>query len=61
MAIDRVRSRVAEGGHNVSEEDIRRRFDRGWANFRDIYRDLADAWVIFDTSGPEPIIVEESK
>ena len=61
MAIDRVRLRVAEGGHDVPEEDIRRRFDRGWANFRDIYRDLVDAWIIFDTSGPEPIIMEESK
>jgi predicted ABC-type ATPase len=61
MAIDRVRVRVAEGGHDVPEEDTRRRFHRGWNNFVDTYQDLADAWVIFDTSGPEPIIVEESR
>jgi len=61
MAIDRVKSRVAQGGHNVAEEDIRRRFDRGRTNFTQFYQPLADAWVVFDTSGPEPMVVEDSK
>jgi len=61
MAIDRVRFRVEHGGHNVPEGDIRRRFERSWINFKKIYRGLADAWVIFDTSEYEPKIVEESK
>lgn len=61
MAINRVSSRVAHGGHSVSEEDIRRRFNRSWTNFTKVYKSFADAWVVFDTSGPEPKIVEESK
>jgi predicted ABC-type ATPase len=60
MAIDRVKIRVAQGGHDVPEEDIRRRFERGWRNFREIYRNMADAWVVFDTSEHTPEIVEES-
>ena len=60
MAIDRVKLRVAEGGHDVTEQDIRRRFVRSWENFRDVYREIVDAWVVFDTSGHEPRIEEES-
>jgi predicted ABC-type ATPase len=33
LAVERVRQRVAQGGHNIPEPDIRRRFDRGLANF----------------------------
>jgi len=61
IAIDRVRLRVSQGGHNVPEEDICRRFDRGWKNFRKVYQDIVDAWIIFDTSDYEPKIIEESK
>ena len=31
-AVSRVRSRVAQGGHHVPEEDVRRRFSRSLAN-----------------------------
>jgi predicted ABC-type ATPase len=41
MAIDRVKIRVAQGGHNVPEEDVRRRFERGWRNLQEIYRNMA--------------------
>ncbi len=39
-SIVRVRQRVLEGGHNIPEDVIRRRFHSGWANFNSIYRDL---------------------
>ena len=61
MAIERVGRRVLEGGHDVPEGDLRRRFSRSWTNFEAIYRPLADDWIVFDNSGQEPIIVEESK
>ena len=32
-AIERVTQRVREGGHNVPEEVIRRRMEKGWRNF----------------------------
>ena len=60
LAIERVRLRVAQGGHNVPEHVIRRRYDRSWENFQQIYKHLADSWTMFDNSGKLPVIIEES-
>lgn len=51
QAIDRVERRVQEGGHNVPESTIRRRFTAGWNNFQDQYRFVVNHWTLFDTSG----------
>jgi predicted ABC-type ATPase len=51
MAIQRVLMRVANGGHAVPEEVIRRRFDEGLRNFFRRYRSLVDVWEIFDNAG----------
>ena len=62
MAIARVRQRVVEGGHDVPESVIRRRFHAGWRNFEVIYRDLVDEWTVYDNSGDIPVLLaEESK
>ena len=61
LAIERVRLRVSQGGHNVPEDTIRRRYDRSWENFQHIYKDLADSWTVFDTSGEIPLIIEDSE
>ena len=61
FAIERVKLRVAQGGHNVPEQTIKRRFNRGWTNFQELYKPLADAWIIFDNSGIEPVIIDESE
>lgn len=61
FAIERVTLRVAKGGHNVPEIDIKRRFERSWSNFNEIYKKLADSWVVFDTSGDFPVIIDESE
>ena len=58
LAIARVAARVAQGGHDVPEDAIRRRFKAGLDNFQRIYRPLVDAWVIFDNSGTEPKLLE---
>lgn len=58
-AIARVATRVQQGGHDVAEEVIRRRFISGMRNFREIYRPLADYWQWFDNSGPAPRLLEE--
>ena len=47
LAIDRVRIRVKEGGHNIPQEDIIRRYYRSKNNFWNIYRNLADEWQLF--------------
>ena len=62
MAIARVAQRVLEGGHNVPEAVLRRRFEAGWSNFEGIYRDLVDGWILYDNSGDEPKrLAEESR
>jgi len=53
--------RVIQGGHNVSEQDIKRRFERSWVNFNEQYKSLADSWTVFDTSGKKPVILDESE
>lgn len=57
-AIARVAERVRQGGHDIPEGVIRRRFDAGWRNFQAHYRDAVDAWAVYDNSGVEPVLVE---
>ena len=61
IALERVKLRVAQGGHDVPEIDIRRRFDRSWDNFEKIYKSLVDSWIVFDTSGKEPVVLDDSE
>lgn len=44
--VARVRERVRRGGHDVPDDDIRRRFSRSLVNFWKIYRQMADHWAI---------------
>jgi len=57
MAVRRVATRVAQGGHNVSSTVIRRRFEAGLRNFHDIYMHLVDMWVWYDNSGSTPQVI----
>ena len=60
MAIERVKLRVSQGGHNIPKQDIRRRFERSKKNFDHVYKHIVDVWVMFDTSGIVPIIMRSS-
>jgi predicted ABC-type ATPase len=60
VAIERVRSRVRRGGHDVPVEVIRRRFDRGMKQFVQKYKKLVDRWALFDNSGDKPRLIEKS-
>jgi predicted ABC-type ATPase len=42
----RVKERVTKGGHDVPDADILRRFERTFRNFWQIYKPLADYWVL---------------
>ena len=61
IAIARVKQRVAEGGHDVPEPVIRRRFHAGLRNFEHIYKGLVDEWAVYDNSGDEPVLLEEGR
>lgn len=54
LAIERVNARVRLGGHSIPEETIHRRFERGRKNLFDLYLPLANAWLVFNTSGDKP-------
>ena len=41
------------------EDIVRRRFDAGLRNFKDIYMDLVDKWEWYDNSGKTPQMISE--
>ena len=45
--IERVKKRVENGGHNVPEEDIIRRYYKSVVKFWDEYRLIVDEWTMF--------------
>jgi len=57
LAVARVAARVAQGGHNVPESVIRRRFDRSLRNFRELYSALVNRWEWYDNSGITPQLI----
>lgn len=61
LAIQRVKERVHRGGHSVSEQDVRRRFDRGIKNLLTEYHVLVDTWGLFDNSGSQPRPIAKAK
>jgi predicted ABC-type ATPase len=52
LSIERVRLRVAAGGHDVPEATIRRRFGKSAWNFWHVYRTLVTTWRLYDGSAP---------
>jgi len=50
LAIKRVQNRVIEGGHNIPEDIIKRRYDTGINNLFEIYLDIFDLSFIYDNS-----------
>lgn len=58
MAVARVAQRVKQGGHNIPEAIIRRRFSSGQFNLGR-YCDLVDAWAVFDNQGESPVLVSK--
>ena len=57
-AVERVAQRVREGGHHVPEDVICRRVAAGSRNFQEIYRDLVDEWILYDSTVGAPAIIE---
>lgn len=61
LGLRRVRARVLEGGHDVPEVVVRRRFERSIRNFLQSYRFLGDSWMLFDNSGTTPALMAFEK
>lgn len=61
LALTRIQARVREGGHDVPELLVRRRFDRSIRNFFGVYRQLADAWTLIENSYAPPAVIATQK
>ncbi|MBR6660527.1 MAG: zeta toxin family protein [Bacteroidales bacterium] len=59
LAIERVRLRVASGGHNVPEETIRRRYSQGISNLFSLYLPIVDYWILIDNSNVKIELIAE--
>lgn len=56
LAVERVRSRVLAGGHDVPEDKIRSRYQRLWGNVVQMIQ-LADSAEVFDNSAGQPTTI----
>jgi predicted ABC-type ATPase len=61
LAIERVKTRVNEGGHNIPEETIRRRYFRGIYNLTNKFTALCDFWIVINNSSRPFTFVAEGQ
>ncbi len=61
LATARIKDRVAAGGHNVPDQDVRRRFFRGIHNFFKFYRPLLDSWILLNNASATPDLIAKEK
>lgn len=59
LALQRIASRVRQGGHDIPRADVLRRFQRSWDNYHTLYRPLAHTWSVYDNSCDAPKLLEE--
>ena len=60
-AVSRVAIRVAQGGHDIPKDVIRRRFKSGLDNFHGRYSKIVDSWAFYDSSGFQPVLIDWSE
>ena len=60
LSVNRVADRVRMGGHNITEDVIRRRYARGIQNFFETYSKIANTWFMYDNNilGKAHIVAE---
>jgi predicted ABC-type ATPase len=56
-AIQRVADRVAEGGHNIPEDVIVRRYYRGIFNLINLYMPICDSWIVVNNKSVVPELI----
>jgi len=61
LAIERVKTRVVEGGHNIPEEVIIRRYKKGIKNLLQNFVNLCDYWLVIDNSTRTNKLIAEGK
>ena len=61
LAKDRVKKRVAEGGRNIEEKVIERRYNSGISNLFKLYVSKVDSLLIYDNSNIESELIAEKE
>lgn len=61
QAIQRVAQRVSNGGHNIPEDDIHRRFKRGIYNLIHLYMPICDSVLVYNNAHGDAILVSEQE
>lgn len=61
LAKDRVKKRVAEGGHNIESDVIERRYKAGIKNLFKLYFNKVDSLLIYDNSTAESELIAEKE
>ena len=57
----RVARTVAAGGHDIPQDIIRRRYQRGRNNLIDLYFPLSDYWIVYNNSQrPIQVVAEKT-
>src|SRR5687767_2136302 len=57
FAKQRVAKRVRQGGHNIPDEIVERRYYRGISNLLNLYVPVVDNWIVIDNMNAEPNII----
>jgi len=61
QAVERVATRVSEGGHGIPEDVIIRRYISGIDNLFNIYMDIVDTWLVVENyNTPRTLIADGS-
>ena len=61
QAIQRVAQRVSNGGHDLPEDEIRRRFKRGIYNLIHLYMPICDSVLVYNNAHGDAILVSEQE
>lgn len=61
MAVERVASRVAAGGHDIPKYIIYRRYWNGLYNLFEIFIPIVDFWSLYENGGTMKTIVENNR
>jgi predicted ABC-type ATPase len=57
LAKQRVAKRVRQGGHNIPDDVVERRYYRGVSNLLNLYIPVVDKWTVFDNMGAQPCVI----
>ena len=61
LAIERIRKRVAAGGHHIPNDVVIRRYERSLLNFFNLYLQICDYWFMIDNSAKPFVNIAEGK